>query len=96
MHLCAVMKNNEHFRKDLSITESMIYRLEPDYVFKLMKLYPGLTEDEIKICVLMKNKFSVEETAKYMSISDDEISVVLNNLNKKLKKYYNKELKNIL
>lgn len=90
------MKNHNFLKKDLSIVESIIFNLEPEFVSYLTDNYPVLTENEMKICILIKNNFTNEEIARYLSIFEYEVKKVIKVINNKLKKNYSISIKNLL
>ncbi|MCX7877078.1 MAG: hypothetical protein N2510_00390 [Ignavibacteria bacterium] len=90
------MKNSEFIRKDLSIIDSVIFKLEPAFVNMITEDYPSLTEEEIKILILIKNNFSEEEMARFISLTEDETVSAVSKLNRKLRKNYNISIKKLL
>lgn len=89
-------KNNNHLKNDSSIVGSIIFKLEPEFVSKLAEEFPKLVEEEIKICVLIKNNFNHEEIANYMSMLEEEVPDAISSIEKKLRKNYKQTLHNIL
>lgn len=90
------MKHTESLSKDNLIVESVIFRLEPDFAFRLMSRYRELTETELKLCILFKNGFSESETGLYLNLGTDALRKTIKNVIRKMNLKDNIKLKNHL
>ena len=78
------MRKTIPLEKDNSIVESIIYKLEPDFVLALMSKFKTLTEDELKLCVLLKNNFSDSEIERFMEIKGKDRDKTLKSILRKM------------
>ncbi len=90
------MKKTTPLEKDNSIVESIIYKLEPDFVLALMSKFKTLTEDELMLCVLLRNNFSDEDISMYMEMKESEILKMSNRIQRKLSINKNINIKSYL
>lgn len=75
----------------LSFTEAEWKELIPlidvaydDFTLRLQKAYPALTTDAVRFCCLLKSGFSVEETARLLSVTKDAVYKRRSRLKKEL------------
>jgi DNA-binding CsgD family transcriptional regulator/cell division protein FtsL len=70
--------------KDWMIFKSQFDNLNKAFFDNLQKNYPNLTQQELKLCALIKLNLSVKETSSILGISPESVKVTKYRLKKKL------------
>ena len=80
-----LIKNSINIDKDWGNYKIQFEKVHPNFFRKLKKLYPKLTEENLKMCVFIKIKMSVKQIAQLLSITEKAVRMSRYRLKKKFK-----------
>jgi len=79
-----LIKDSLHLDNDWEIFKKHFTEVHPDFFIKLIKKYPNLTFDELKLCAYLKIQLSSKEIARLINISVSAVNKRRNRIRKKL------------
>ena len=80
----SLIKDSLHLDKDWDIFKKHFTEVHPDFFASLIKSYPDLTTDELKLCAYLKIQLSSKEIARLINISLSAVNKRRNRMRKKL------------
>lgn len=84
IRLKSLILNNLSLDKDRERFNSYVNELNKDFYFRLLSRYPGLTENEQRLCSLVRLNLSSKEIASILNISTKSVEVNRHRLRKKM------------
>jgi DNA-binding CsgD family transcriptional regulator len=80
-----LIKDSLQLDNDWEILKKHFTEVHPNFFSILLKKYPELTQDELKLCVYLKIQLSSKEIARLINITVDAVNKRRNRMRKKLK-----------
>lgn len=62
----------------------MVMEIHPNFVKDLLIKYPGLTKQEVRVCVLLRSNLTTPEIAELLNVSDRTVENTRLRIRKKI------------
>lgn len=90
------IENNLHQDKDWNSFKIHFEQIHPHFFENLNKLFPSLSQSDLKVCAYIHLNFSTKEIAKLLNISFRSVQIYRYRLKKKMGLDVNKDLKQFI
>jgi len=94
--LANLIKENTNLDKDRQSFDLYVNKLNSDFYFRLEKKYPDLTDNDKRLCALIRLKLSSKEIASLINISPKSVEVNRYRLRKKMNIQHGDRLSEII
>jgi hypothetical protein len=78
------LRNNPLLRPDWDTYMQMVTEIHPNFVKDLLIKYPGLTKQEVRVCVLLRSNLTTPEIAELLNVSERTVENTRLRIRKKL------------
>lgn len=78
------LRNNPLLRPDWDTYMQMVMEIHPNFVKDLLIKYPGLTKQEVRVCVLLRSNLTTPEIAELLNVSDRTVENTRLRIRKKI------------